>query len=130
MEKLTVPKRSICAAVVLWFVKNQDSIKFRESCPESDREIYAMTDKVIELKGKIDLDTKDFSIDWGIGGYTSDDIESFIGHFILFGLATEEPLDLSEPALDLCREILHDDHKAQPAELEKLVQALELGFFD
>ena len=113
MEKFYVPTRSVCAAVVLWFVKNQQSIDLR-----GGEAINAMTDKIIKLKGR-GLDTTDVSIRHDIGRlWTSDD------------LITPTFFGFGERVLNNCRAVIREDHKTHPAGIEKLIETTGLGFLD
>jgi len=117
MEKFYVPTRSVCAAVVLWFAKNQKKIDFRGGST-----MNVMVDKIIELKHKHGLDTTHVSIRDDIGGrWKSDDLVGFPG------VGTGSP---TEEALNDCREIIREDHKECPDGIEKLVMATGLEFLD
>jgi hypothetical protein len=122
IETLRVPPRAIFAAVVL---------DAREHPPSKDRQDWPtlgdLTQKIIELKRKHNLDTSDISIRADKGGWISDDLSSFVNRFVLFGLASPNPVRLLPPAVERCKGVIAKVWQEQPKDIDRLVSLLDLG---
>jgi hypothetical protein len=120
-QKLIVPPRSVFAAVLLEATES----------PRPDKgpdwpTIVDLTNRVVELKKRHHLDTSDISIRADRGGWTSDDLWSFVNGFVLFGLATQRPITLAPEARRLCEKILLEDGRKYPQEIDELKRAVRL----
>jgi len=141
-DKISVPTRSILAAIVLWAVE-EVSEKTSGSGIIIPNEV-ALSSMIVVLKRQHGLDTQDVSIraDIGeharelsekigvpLGGWISDDLCSFLGHFELFGLAFREresgKFEVHPKAIELCNEILEkDSEKGHAEDIRALREAL------
>jgi hypothetical protein len=123
-EMLRVPPRAVFAAVVLSAKKHPIS-----PCRQGWPTLGDLTQKIIDLKRQYHLDTTDISIRADKGGWISDDLSSFVNRFVLFGLASQNPVDLSQEAVERCVEIIRKDMKDQAMDVDRLVKALNLNAF-
>jgi hypothetical protein len=121
MEKLVVPRRSVFAAILLKAMEQPPP-----NHPEDWPTVVHLSKEIVELKKNFRLDTSHISMRADRGGWISDDLSTFVNRFVLFGLATRNPVELSERALDLCRQALREDHQAHPKEVDRLIQAVGL----
>ena len=123
---LTVPPRSVFAGVLLWSA-NKAAGKGEPGWPT----VVDLTNKIVELKRNRDvrLDTRDISIRADLNGWISDDLSSFVERLVLFGLANEDPINLSTDALVLCKKILVEDAQENQYRggIERLSSALSLN---
>jgi len=120
-RKLMLPPRSVFAGVLLWAMGYPSGTKPLESPTIGD-----LSEKIVELKENLSLDTTDISIRADKGGWISDDLSSFVNRFVLFGLATKSPFDISLEAQRDCEEILLEDHERDPRAVEQLAENLGL----
>lgn len=119
-QKLSLPRRAVFAAILL-----QSAERLRAG--DQGETIVDLTKKIVELKKNYYLDTSDISIRADRGGWVSDDLSSFVNRFVLFGLASQNPVRLLPQAVDRCREMIRKELKLRPAEVERLLQVLHLG---
>jgi hypothetical protein len=116
-QKLTVPPRSVFAALVLW--------AHRASSLQGDA-ATKLTNKLVELEDTANLDTGEISIRADRDGWISDDLASFLDRLVLFGLAREDPLTLLPKGLELCNEILAKDSGSYSSQIGRVKDALGL----
>jgi hypothetical protein len=120
-EALRIPPRAVFAAVVL---------NAREHPPSKRREDWPtlgdLTQKIIDLKREHNLDTSYISIRADKGGWISDDLSSFVNRFVLFGLASQNPVNLYPAAVEKCIGVLNKVREAQPEDVDRLVTLLDL----
>ena len=112
-QKLSVPPRSVFASLVL--AADGHSLTVNE-----------MSNQIVELRKTLPLDTSDISIRADRGGWISDDLASFVYRLVLFGFATDDPLELSDEGRDLCIEILKEESSKCPGEIKELLAAVKL----
>jgi hypothetical protein len=119
-RKLHVPARSVFAAILLSVVGSPTE-------GQSDwPTIVDLSNKILDLRKNIDLDTSHISIRADRNGWISDDFSSFVDRFVLFGLAESDPVRLSDQARRLCEKILAEDLKKHAEQVGTLVHALRL----
>jgi hypothetical protein len=116
-QKLTIPSRSVFAAVLLEAMQNRRTSS-----------VVDLTNKIVDLKRNHHLDTSNISIRADRDGWISDDLSAFVNRFVLFGLGSKSPVALSDQAMELCRKILSDDWRKRPAEVQQLVHTLGLNW--
>jgi len=118
--KLHVPPRSVFAAILL---NAMDS-------PTRDQSdwptIVHLSNKILELKRDLRLDISNIPIRADRNGWISDDFSSFVNRFVLFGLAENEPVRLSNQARQVCEKILAEDSEKHAEQVGTLVHALGL----
>jgi hypothetical protein len=119
--RLIVPARSVFAAVLL------------KGTEAGNREVAGggptlvdLTEMIVHLKENYGLDTSRISIRADRGGWTSDDLSSFVNGFVLFGLASQNPIRLAPQAREECQEVLKQEAKNHPEEIGRLAGALRL----
>jgi hypothetical protein len=118
--KLHVPARSVFAAILL---NAMDSPATGQS---SWPTIVDLSNKILELKKNLRLDTSNIPIRADRNGWISDDFSSFVNRFVLFGLAERDPVRLSDQARKLCEKILAEDSERHAKQVGTLAQALGL----
>lgn len=120
-QKLTVPPRSVFAAVLLRATET----------PRPDKgpnwpSLVDLTNMIVDLKRRHHLDTSEISIRADKGGWISDDLSSFVDGFVLFGLATQKPIALAPEARRECEEILSEDSQRDPEAIMQLLRVVGL----
>jgi hypothetical protein len=85
-----------------------------------------MSNQIVELRKSLPLDTSDISIRADRGGWISDDLASFVYRLVLFGFATDDPLELSDEGRSLCNDILKEEVSKRPTEIRRLAAALNV----
>jgi hypothetical protein len=118
-EKLVVPSRSVFAAVLL-----RGTEEGRRDVRSGGPTVVDLTRMIVGLKTDHDLDTSDISIRADKGGWTSDDLSSFLNGFVLFGLATQNPVTLAADARLMCEDVLKGDGEEYPEAISRLIEAL------
>lgn len=113
-QKLSVPARSVFASIVL-------------AADGQSRTVNDMSNQIVELRRTLPLDTSDISIRADRGGWISDDLASFVYRLVLFGFATDDPLELSDEGRSLCNEILKEESSTHPSEIKRLTAALNVA---
>ena len=121
---LAVPARSVFAGVLLWSLKESLKKKRESTWPT----IVDLSNEIVVLKKKANLDTSGISIRSDKGGWISDDLASFVNGFVLFGLATPRPIILSDEAVGLCREVLESDSRNNPNSIQAFCDKLGIEF--
>jgi hypothetical protein len=86
-----------------------------------------MSNQIVELRKSLPLDTSDISIRADRRGWISDDLASFVYRLVLFGFATDDPLELSDEGRSLCTEILVEESSKYPSEIKRLAAAVNLS---
>ncbi len=117
---LRVPPRSVFAAVLLQAMR--DPLAQGGNWPS----LVDLTKKIVDLKKTHRLDTSDISIRADRDGWISDDLSSFVNRFVLFGLASQNPVKLSPEALERCTQVVLKDRERRPGEVDKLLELLHL----
>jgi hypothetical protein len=120
-EALRVPPRAVFAAVVL-SAREHPTSGGRQDWPT----LRDLTQKIIELKREHNLDTSNISIRADKGGWVSDDLSSFVNRFVLFGLASPNPVKLSTAAVERCVGVLNRVRETRPKDVDRLVSLLNL----
>ncbi len=119
---LRVPPKAVFAAVVL---------NAREHPPSQSRKDWPtlgdLTQKIIELKREHNLDTSYISIRADKGGWISDDLSSFVNRFVLFGLASQNPVTLYPAAVERCKGVINKVRETRPDDVDRLIEFLGLG---
>lgn len=111
-QRLSLPPRSVFATLVL-------------AADGRSRTVNDLSNQIVELRNTLPLDTSDISIRADRGGWISDDLASFVYRLVLFGYATDDPLELSDEGRELCRKMLDEELSKYPDEITKLKQAVE-----
>lgn len=121
-KALKIPARSVFAAIVLNAQQHPPS-QLRADWPT----LGDLTQRIIELKRKHQLDTSGISIRADKGGWISDDLSSFVNRFVLFGLASQSPVRLTPMAVQRCVKIVQKDRENQQDEIDRLINLLGLA---
>lgn len=120
-EALRVPPKAVFAAVVL-NAREHPLSHGREDWPT----LGDLTQKIIELKREHNLDTSYISIRADKGGWISDDLSSFVNRFVLFGLASQNPVILYPEAVERCKGVINKVRETRPDDIDRLIESLGL----
>lgn len=119
--RLVVSPRSVFAAVLLKGTEGEGG-----GVVGGSPTVVDLTKLIVHLKENYGLDTSRISIRADRGGWTSDDLSSFVNGFVLFGLASQNPIRLARQARDECEEVLKREAENHPDEIRCLTEALSL----
>jgi len=119
--KLKVSPRSVFAAVLLKGTEGEGG-----GVVGSSPTVVDLTKMIVHLKENYGLDTSRISMRADKGGWTSDDLSSFVNGFVLFGLASQNPIRLAAQAREECEEVLKREATKHPDEIRRLTEALSL----
>jgi hypothetical protein len=118
-QTLRVPARSVFAAILL------DAMNSSRDRPEGPT-VVDLSNKILELKNNAHLDVSNIPIRADRDGWISDDFSSFINRFVLFGIAKNNPVCLTDRGRKLCEEILLEDSTKYPTPIDTLIRAIGL----